>query len=195
MVYCRRCFNEKENAYQYQHPSGPVTNTTNAVGVLTTLMCVGGECDVVRKGLRTLRMNFPCWETEGGRGKYPFYYWYYASRAMYVAGGDYWKQWQAAICPMLLRRQNEDGSWDVALKEEEVGTAYTTALGVLILQLCSGNPPAYLHGLELKQENYPCPKLVEDVEDLLRRAKRDPRTNKEQLIQQIETLLDRYHGE
>lgn len=194
MVYCRNCWSEKNKGYQYQAPTGRMTNTTNAVGVLTTLMCVGGECDVVRKGLRTIRANFPNWESEGGLGKYPFYYWYYASRAMYVAGGDYWKQWRGAIVPMLLKFQNEDGSWDAVLDEEKVGPEYTTSLAVLILQLCSGNPPAYLHGLDLKTENYPCERMADDVESLIKKAKRD-RTTKEELIGKIEALLERLRGE
>ena len=195
MAFCRSCFNEDLGAYTYlAGGTGAETNTTNAVGVLTTLLCVGGECPVVRTGLRKIRQNFPNWEVEGGRGNYPFYYWYYASRAMYVAGGDYWKEWQAAILPMLLGHQNEDGSWDAAQKEERVGVPYTTSLAVLILQLCSGNPPAYLKGLELKTEVYPCPTCLADIEKLLDAAERDGRSN-EELIAQIRKLIERFYGE
>ncbi len=194
MGYCRRCFNEERGAYAYQVKSEEVTNTTNAVGVLTTLMCVGGKCPVVRKGIATLRKSFPAWEQEGGRGLYPFYYWYYASRAMYVAGGNYWKEWQGAICPMLLERQNADGSWDAAQKEEEVGTEYTTALAILILQLCSGNPPAYLEGLTLETVKYDCPQCLDDIQKLLKAAKGDD-TTKEQLIKQVQELINRYYGD
>ena len=194
VVFCTKCFNEKEGAYGYEPGGGKVTNTTNSIGVLTTLMCEGGESPVVRKGLRYIRNSLPCWEKEGGSGHYPFYYWYYASRAMYVAGGDYWKQWQGVVCPMLLDHQNDDGSWDTNEAEDKLGTNYSTAVAVLILQLCSGNPPAYLKGLELKVEQYPCPRCVDDVEDLLKRAARDRRT-KEQLIKDIQALIERYRGE
>ena len=62
MRFCRSCFNEKLGAYTYTAAgSGQQTNTTNAVGVLTTLMCMGGECPVVRTGLRLIRRNFPNW--------------------------------------------------------------------------------------------------------------------------------------
>jgi len=194
MVLCRRCFNEKASAYTYEPGKSGFTNTTNAVGVLTTLLCKGGDCPVVRFGLRTIRRSLPCWEVEGSKGRYPFYYWYYASRAMYMAGGTYWKEWRAVICPMLLRHQSEDGSWDANLDEEKVGVPYTTSLAILILQLCSGNPPAYLRGLELEVKNYPCPNLVDDIEDLLRIAKRDRRSS-EDLIRQIMELIDLYRGE
>lgn len=195
MVFCRKCFNEKEGGYGYE-PTGRanVTPTLNSVGVLTTLLCVGSKCDLVLRGIGRIRRNFPLWEREGERGSYPFYYWYYASRAMFVAGGDHWKQWRGVICPMLLKHQSPDGSWDAAESEEKVGRNYSTAVAILILQLCSGNPPAYLKGLEIKFERYPCPNCVDDVEDLLRKAARDRRT-KEQLIQDIQKLINRYRGE
>ena len=194
MVFCRKCFNEKAGAYGYEPEGGNVTHTTNSVGVLTTLLCVGGECPLMHKGLRRIRSNFPLWEKEGDRGTYPFYYWYYASRAMYVAGGDYWKQWQGVICPMLLEHQNDDGSWEAVDAELKPGKNYSTAVAILILQLCSGNPPAYLKGLGLKTEQYPCARCVVDIEDLLRKAAADRRAS-EQLIKDIQGLIDRYRGE
>lgn len=194
MVFCRKCFNEKTAAYGYEPDRGNVTHTTNSVGVLTTLLCEGGKCPLMRTGLRRIRSNLPVWEKEGERGNHPLYYWYYASRAMYVAGGDYWKQWQAVVCPMLLKHQNGDGSWDANEAELKPGKNYSTAVAILILQLCSGNPPAYLKGLELKTEQYPCPRCVDDIEDLLRKAAADRRT-KEQLIKDIQALIGRYRGD
>ena len=193
LTYCRKCFNPETGFYGYQ-TGGEATYTTTAIGVLTSLLCAGGEDPHVRKGLATLRKNFPAWEEEGGPGLYPLYYWYYASRAMYMAGGDYWKQWQAVVCPMLLDNQNADGSWDAAQREKEVGTEYTTAVAILILQLCSGNPPAYLEGLTLERPRYECPRCIDDIEALLKAARKDDRT-KEQSLKQIQELIDRYHGE
>jgi hypothetical protein len=195
MVFCRGCFDEKVGAYGYAPAGGGrPTNTTNAVGVLTTLLIKGGDCPVVRDGLSRIRRGFPNWEIEGGTGRYPFYYWYYASRAMYMAGGDYWKEWRAAICPMLLDHQNEDGSFNAVDDEEEVGMVYTTSLAVLILQLVSGNPPSYLKGLDLTAKSYPCPDLVKDIEKLVRRAETD-RSTKEELTKEILELIDRFYGE
>ncbi|MCU0724924.1 MAG: hypothetical protein MUE73_03915 [Planctomycetes bacterium] len=194
MPFCRRCFDEDRGMYGYRAGGGNITNTTNAVGVLTTLLCMGGECPVVRTGLRNIRKNLPVWNEEGEPGLYPFYYWYYGSRAMYVAGGDWWKEWEAVMCPLLLDHQNADGSWTAAQEEEEVGTAYSTAMAILILQLMSGNPPAYLEGLKIDDLSYPCPVLVDDIEALLKVAAGDDRT-KEQLIREIRAMIGRYRGE
>jgi hypothetical protein len=95
---------------------------------------------------------------------------------------------------MLLEHQKEDVSWDAALDEKKVGLEYTTFLAVLILQLCSGDPPSYLEGLELKTETYSCPTCLEDIEKLLGRAERE-RLSKEDLIEEIRALLDRSYGE
>ena len=194
MSYCRRCFDEERGLYAYQPGAGNITYTTNAVGCLTTLLCRGGDCPVIRTGLQSLKRNLPGWEEEGGPGKYPFYYWYYASRAMYVAGGNWWKEWEAVVCPMLLEHQNADGSWDAAGEEEEVGTAYTTAVAILILQLCAGNPPAYLEGMKIEDISYPCPQLVDDIEALLKAAAQDERS-KDQLIREVLEMIKRYRGD
>ena len=147
------------------------------------------------KGVERIRENFPTWETEGGRGSYPFYCWYYASRAMYMAGGDEWKRWRAIICPLLLRQQNKDGSWDAAQDEKKVGTNYTTAVAVLILRLCSGSPPAYLRRAEpLQQRRYSCPQCLDDIGNALDAASGDART-KGQLIDDLRKLVERYRRE
>ncbi|NQT85408.1 hypothetical protein HQ560_01505 [bacterium] len=197
LVFCRRCYNEKLKRYAYEPGGmGLTTDTLNAVGTLTTLLCQEPADPLVAQGIKGLRRSLPHWQAEGERGSYPFYYWYYGSRAMYVAGGDYWKEWQAVVCPMLLKFQNDDGSWDVAASEKKIGKDYGTAVAVLILQLCSGKAPAYLKGLSAAKPRaaYSCPTCVGNIEDLLRKAKRD-RSTKEQLIEQIQELIDQYRGE
>ena len=49
---------------------------------------------------------------------------------MYMAGGDYWKQWYPAIREELLRQQESDGRW-----KSPHGDVYATAMALLILQV------------------------------------------------------------
>ncbi len=199
MAFCRRCFNEKLGAYSY-NPDGVWSNTTNSVGVLTTLVCVGLKCPVVGKAVQKLREDLPLWETDPVGG-YPFYYWYYASRALYMLGGDDWLRWEAVICPMLLRHQNDDGSWDAAEKEQDLGKGYSTTMAILILQLCRGRAPFYIERLKLAPKvepkveptTYTCPQCVADIEALLDAAARDGRSS-QQLIEQERELIRRYRG-
>ena len=47
-----------------------------------------------------------------------FYYWYYATLAMFQAGGEPWRQWNERLAKVLLEHQVGDehgsarGSWD-----------------------------------------------------------------------------------
>lgn len=69
-----------------------------------------------------------------------FYYWYYASIALFQIGGEHWQKWNAALKPALLGSQETErasplcGSWP--LDHSYGGTGgriYQTAVGVLLL--------------------------------------------------------------
>ena len=71
---------------------------------------------------------------------YSYYYWYYASLALYQQQGAIWNQWNARMTPILLQRQvsggPDDGSWAPAGKwGSESGRAVTTALAALSLEV------------------------------------------------------------
>ncbi len=68
-----------------------------------------------------------------------FYYWYYATYAMFQYGGQGWRNWRKEIESVLLELQNSDGhasgSWDAnCCWGSQGGRVYATALGVLTLQ-------------------------------------------------------------
>lgn len=69
-----------------------------------------------------------------------FYYWYYASIALFQRGGKFWERWNEALSPALLALQVDDraspyhGSWPPDRHHGgSGGRIYATALGVLIL--------------------------------------------------------------
>jgi Squalene-hopene cyclase C-terminal domain/Prenyltransferase and squalene oxidase repeat len=67
-----------------------------------------------------------------------FYGQYYAAQAMFLAGGDYWKNWYPAIREELLRRQRPDGSWS-----GEVSDEYCTAVALIVLQMPNRYLPVF----------------------------------------------------
>ena len=76
------------------------------------------------------------------------YYTYYGTLDMFQIGGDLWTQWNTALKAMLLPNQRRDGdldgSWDPLTKyEKQAGRAYTTALGVLCLEVYYRYLPMY----------------------------------------------------
>ena len=75
-----------------------------------------------------------------GQTSIDFYYWYYATLGLFQLGGDFWKEWNEALVPELLRLQNTEGrspfngSWPPQGEWSNVGgRIYQTALGVLML--------------------------------------------------------------
>jgi squalene cyclase len=55
---------------------------------------------------------------------------FYGSQAMFQIGGDYWAHYFTAMRDRLLSSQSADGSW-----KGDVGSTYSTAIGVLVLCL------------------------------------------------------------
>jgi hypothetical protein len=70
-----------------------------------------------------------------------FYYYgqYYATQAMWYAGGDYWRRWYPRTRDDLLARQSANGSWvDVTVCPE-----YGTAMACIVLQLPNNTLPIF----------------------------------------------------
>jgi hypothetical protein len=91
----------------------------------------------------------PAWE----HSKIDYYYWYYASLALYQVGGNLWDQWEKAMVSTLLDSQrgfhkldrdagltvkealDEHGSWDSVDAWGAAGSrVYATAINALTLQ-------------------------------------------------------------
>ncbi len=69
-----------------------------------------------------------------------FYYWYYATLALFQVGGEHWGTWNKALKPAMLELQDDDrrspfyGSWHTTGGfDGRGGRIYSTAIGVLIL--------------------------------------------------------------
>jgi len=77
-----------------------------------------------------------------GYGNHYFWFYghYYASQAMYIAGGRSWEKYYPLVRDHLLRRQDPDGSWEV----RDVGRTFGTAVACVILQV----PARYLPVLD-----------------------------------------------
>jgi hypothetical protein len=140
----------------YQRRGGPVARTTEmmekfpadqsealtGVGVLTRIFA--GEdprkSEYVQKGADLMAKKPPRWDMDAGTTD--FYYWYYATLAMFQVGGDHWKKWKGAMETAIVKNQrteagrDERGSWDpVDPWSAEGGRVYATALNCLSLEV------------------------------------------------------------
>ena len=116
--------------------------TNTAVAVVCRLFAGQRRSDdAVRQGLKSLRASPPTWSARTAN----FYYWYYATYAMFHGSkdpvrDDHWKDWNAAMRKALFGSQRtggcEDGSWD---PQGEwclaAGRVYGVAMNALTLEI------------------------------------------------------------
>lgn len=101
----------------------------SAAGVCSLFNCGIYTGPEVEKGLEYLLKFRPGAGNAQQHGHY-FYGNYYATQAMFIAGGDYWRQWWPAISQDLLKKQESSGSWSGS-----AGREYGTAMACIILQV------------------------------------------------------------
>ncbi|MHC4661195.1 MAG: prenyltransferase/squalene oxidase repeat-containing protein [Planctomycetota bacterium] len=103
----------------------------------------------IAQGTKIIMWNLPDYN-KPKLNKVNFYYWYFGTRAMNLAGGENAKKWNEAAKKALLENQCGDGkcsagSWDPIGKWCVVGgRVYATAIAAMTLrEVCDGggNPP------------------------------------------------------
>jgi hypothetical protein len=122
------------------------SESLTAEAVATRLLCGATREDAsVRKGLDLLARLPPAWDEQGG--SIDFYYWYFGTLAMRMAGNDAWPTWRDGLREAVLPTQRGDGdgcargSWDpVDPWGAEGGRVYSTAVGALLTRAWAGYP-------------------------------------------------------
>jgi hypothetical protein len=98
----------------------------------------------VKKGADLLIKDLPEWDPQT-YGKIDYYYWFYASYALYQydgPSGPMWKSWNEKMKKALLENQKTgkdgclEGSWDTLDRwSDEAGRVYATAINTLTLEV------------------------------------------------------------
>jgi hypothetical protein len=128
------------------------TPATTSMGLLMRLYTGWTRSDArLKSGCDFLMQNPPLM----GSATQPLrdsYYWYYATQLMFHMKGDYWKQWNARLHPMLVNQQIQSGrlagSWDPLRPVpdrwgEHGGRMYVTTLNLLSLEVYYRHLPIY----------------------------------------------------
>ena len=85
------------------------------------------------------------------------YYWYYATQVMFHMGGNYWKQWNDRLHPLLVDSQIRQGpmagSWDPRQPVPDrwaphAGRLYVTTMNLLSLEIYYRHLPLYEDSLK-----------------------------------------------
>jgi hypothetical protein len=115
------------------------------MGALALQLCDLPKDPAIALAVRFMQSYGPTWNSEYPGDGWPFYYWYYATRVMYLAGGEDWRVWKDYMCRFLIDHQEEMGGWGGGQAEEgEQYVTYRAALGALILEFCCGHVPIYM---------------------------------------------------
>jgi len=142
--FVRSLQGKKDGSFTYLSPGDSGDSCARAgMGALSLQLCGFPQDPAIPPALRFMQDYAPRWNLEARGDGYAFYYWYYGTRAMYLAGGDDWRIWKDWMCRFLVDHQNGDGSWDGTHKEERLDI-YRVALGALMLEFCCGHVPIYM---------------------------------------------------
>ncbi len=128
--YVKQCATKGYKGFGYQPGSGP-TPTRSGTGILCLEVCgvhespesVGGADYLLERPLKF-------------KDSYFYYGVYYCSVGMFKLGGKYWEQSRDHLVPILLSKQDADGSWPSEhTSEKRQGRTYTTSMAVLALAI------------------------------------------------------------
>ncbi len=123
----RRGFSYQAATYDNGMNDTRVSFALTACGIVA--MCSAGMYDSreVRDALRVL----PDYKHSLVPDKLHYYYGhYYASQAMYLAGGEHWANYYPPVRDEIVRNQKPEGFW-----RDDVGTTYATAMACVVLQM------------------------------------------------------------
>jgi hypothetical protein len=121
--------------FHYQRDDNSRTTFPLTAAGVTALHGLGIYSNkLIESGIEFLNRNMDTFNRSyGDRGHYFFWYGhYYGVQAMYTQGGGDWERYFTKLRAYLLSRQESDGSWRCS---EGPGSAFSTAIGVLILEI------------------------------------------------------------
>jgi squalene cyclase len=125
-----------DGGIRYQVTSGGTSSPAlTAAGAEVFMMAGQYRAKEAEKACEYLKKNLDPRKTQGYHDMYTNFY---GSQAMFQIGGEYWNHYFALIRDRLLSSQASEGCW-----RGDVGTTYSTAIGVLILCLPFRYLPIY----------------------------------------------------
>jgi prenyltransferase beta subunit len=130
-----------DGGFTYQPNGGPGWGRTGTAVLALELCGQHGSRPALMGGDWILRHLPPRY----GAGEYFAYANYYCAQATFQLGDKYWEQYAARMYEILLKAQNEDGSWPSAGGGEGDGGGnfYPTAMAVLALSVPYRQLPIY----------------------------------------------------
>ena len=137
ILYIRRCTNP-DGGVQYSSSQGGAGRPAITAAAIACLFNAGDYDDeFVPKMLHYCARNLA--DVEGSAMGFWHYAHFYYAQVMYRQGGAEWDKYYRAIAARLVREADPSGAWNQGF----VGSVYTTANNLVILQLEAGNLPIF----------------------------------------------------
>lgn len=123
------------------------TEAMTAVGILCRIFADpelkrDGNEAAIEKGIKLILDKPIVFDPDGDQGKIDYYYWYYATYALYQWGGSSWKAWERNIEQVAKHQRTKDdgdmhGSWDSQIDPwgDLGGRVYSTAILTLLMEV------------------------------------------------------------
>lgn len=121
--YVKQSQNASDGGFRYMLNGGGSGYARTAAGVASLQYAGIYQDDAIERGLKYLLDH-------NQDSTYYFYGQYYTAQAMFLAGGDYWRQWYPDAREELLGRQASNGAWSGGH-----GSSYCTAMSLIVLQV------------------------------------------------------------
>jgi hypothetical protein len=131
---------ESDGGFAYMLSSRGSAYPRSAAGTACLFYARTGDAyeNEIKKAVAYLKVHMPAPGAAGAAaardmGDYHFYYGnYYATQAMFMAGGDDWKVFWPNIKKVIVARQQPSGSWS---EESGTGAVYSTSMALIMLQI------------------------------------------------------------
>jgi prenyltransferase beta subunit len=134
--YVRKCQNP-DGGFSYMLNQRSSMFPRSAAGIVALNSAGIYEGPEIERGLAYLD-QFPPRTTQINNQSHYFYGQYYASQAMWNAGGERWQNWYTGIRDSLVNTQSPGGAWT-----DGVAPEYATAMACIVLQLPNNAIPIF----------------------------------------------------
>jgi hypothetical protein len=137
MQFVKQCYQPEKGSFLYgPYPDDLHTSRAMTGAGLLCMMMTGNYDEKVSDaaGAWLLQKTFTQYNAPIRHDRY-HYSAYYCSQAMFMLGGEYWRQFYPPLAMTLVENQSSEGSWqrESANNDASIGNRYTTALAILSL--------------------------------------------------------------
>ena len=134
--FVRGCYDTNTGAFVYSPLSQEWHLGRGMTGAGLLCLTMAGERDnQIARAAGQWILDHPFTQYQKNEGDFDRFHYgaYYCSQAMFMLGGDYWRQFYPVMAQSLLDNQQSAGNWQVERTDERFGEVYSTALAILSL--------------------------------------------------------------